>query len=315
MTPDLFQIHRYTGIIRVCFFFLGGLLFSGSSWSQVELHVLGITQDAGLPQLGCVRSCCQLGGKSKERVPVVSLGITQADSSKAILMEATPDINSQWQRLTGLNRGTEPSFVFITHAHMGHYGGLMQLGREARNTNGVTVLGHPSLIDFLQRDQPWKQLVTLQNIQPLPLQPYEKKVIGQLTIRAIPVPHRAEVSAAYGYILEGPSKRALFVPDIDKWSNWDLSIDSLIQQVDVAYLDATFFDARELPGRNLREIPHPTVLETMDRARDWPISLRQKVYLIHFNHTNPLLQPSSQPEQLVTQFGFRIARVGDRLEL
>ncbi len=315
MTTLFLPIHRYAGVVSACIFFLMGLFIPISSFAQVELHILGITQDAGLPQLGCLRSCCQLNGKPRERVPVVSLGITQADSSKAILVEATPDINSQWQRLTELNRGTEPSSVLITHAHMGHYGGLMQLGREARNTNGVTVIGHPSLIDFLQRDQPWKQLITLQNIHSFPLQPLETKEIGQLTIRPISVPHRAEVSATYGYVLEGPFKRALFVPDIDKWSNWNISIDSLLQQVDYAFLDATFFDARELPGRNLREIPHPTVLETMERARDWPISLRQKVYLIHFNHTNPLLQPGSQPEELVTQFGVRIARVGDRMEL
>ncbi len=283
--------------------------------AQVELHVLGITQDAGLPQLGCAKSCCVQEGKPCERVPVVSLGIAQSDSKNGVLIEATPDIVGQWQRFMQINQGVEPSSIFITHAHMGHYGGLMQLGREARNTNGVAVYGHPTLIDFLQRDQPWKQLVTLSNIRPIPIQDRETIQIGQLRIRSFLVPHRDEISATYAYLLEGPTKRALFLPDIDKWEKWNLSIDSLMQQVDVAFLDATFFDGNELPNRKLSEIPHPTVRETMERAASWPLSVRQKVYLIHFNHTNPLLQMDSPAYQEVIQFGFRIARVGDRVAL
>ena len=232
-----------------------GLVFCLSplcSLSQVELHVLGITQDAGLPQLGCAKSCCVQEGKPRERVPVVALGITQSDSKQGVLIEATPDIGSQWQRFMLINQGIEPSSIFITHAHMGHYSGLLQLGREARNTKGVTVYGHPTLIDFLQRDQPWKQLVALNNILPKPIRDRETIQIGQLSIRALVVPHRDEISATYAYILEGPTKRALFLPDIDKWEKWTVTIDSLLQQVDVAFLDATFFDGSEIVFRFIR---------------------------------------------------------------
>lgn len=303
--------------LRPCWVLLGLALGLSPlrSWSQVELHVLGITQDAGLPQLGCTRSCCMQDGKPRERMPVVSLGITQSDPSIGVLIEATPDIVTQWQRFTQVNQGVEPSSILITHAHMGHYGGLMQLGRESRNTKGVSVCGHPTLIDFLQRDQPWKQLVTLGNIQPMPIRPSADIRIGQITIRTIVVPHRDEISATYAYLIQGPHKRALFLPDIDKWEKWDLRIDSMIQQVDYAFLDATFFDANELPNRKLSEIPHPTVRETMMRASAWPMSVRQKVYLTHFNHTNPLLKQNSPEYQEVTSFGFRIATVGDRLVL
>lgn len=295
-----------------------GLVFCLSplcSWSQVELHVLGITQDAGLPQLGCAKSCCVQEGKPRERVPVVALGITQSDSKQGVLIEATPDIGSQWQRFMLINQGIEPSSIFITHAHMGHYSGLLQLGREARNTKGVTVYGHPTLIDFLQRDQPWKQLVALNNILPKPIRDRETIQIGQLSIRALVVPHRDEISATYAYILAGPTKRALFLPDIDKWEKWTVTIDSLLQQVDVAFLDATFFDGSELPGRNLSEIPHPTVRETMERAQSWPHSVRQKVHLIHFNHTNPLLQEGSIAYKNLAAFGFQLSRVGDSIQL
>jgi pyrroloquinoline quinone biosynthesis protein B len=139
--------------------------------------------------------------------------------------------------------------------------------------------------------------------------------MGNLKIRAIPVPHRDEISDTYAYLLKGPSKTALFLPDIDKWERWPVSIDSLINSVDYAFLDATFFDASEVPGRNLAEIPHPTVKETMQRASTWPAALRKKVYLIHFNHTNPLLDPDSRERALVEQFGFHIARIGERFAL
>lgn len=283
--------------------------------AQVELQVLGIMQDAGLPQLGCPQSCCMQEGKLRERVPVVALGITQSDPKQGVLIEATPDIGSQWQRFMSINQGKEPSYIFITHAHMGHYSGLLQLGREARNTKGVTVYGHPTLIDFLQRDQPWKQLVALKNILPKPIRDRETIQIGQLSIRALVVPHRDEISATYAYILEGPTKRALFLPDIDKWEKWTVSIDSLLQQVDIAFLDATFFDGSELPGRNLSEIPHPTVRETMERAQSWPQSVRQKLRLIHFNHTNPLLQEGSAAFKNLAAFGFQLSRVGDSIQL
>ncbi|MFM7672581.1 MAG: MBL fold metallo-hydrolase [Bacteroidota bacterium] len=286
-----------------------------SGWSQVELQVLGIMQDAGLPQLGCVKSCCVSDGKPRERVPVVSLGIIQSDVQKGVLIEATPDVVTQWQRFTQRNQGVEPSSIFITHAHMGHYGGLLQLGREARNTKGVAVYGHSTLIDFLQRDQPWKQLVTLQNINLKPIPERESIRIGAVSIQALRVPHRDEISATYAYLLEGPNKRILFLPDIDKWEKWSVSIDSLVGQVDYAFLDATFFDGNELPNRKLSEIPHPTVRETMERAASWPLSVRQKVYLIHFNHTNRLLQENSSASLEVKQVGFRIARVGERLAL
>ena len=305
----LFDLKRFVGALLL------PSVISFDVSAQIELQVLGITQDAGLPQLGCNKSCCMSGGKLKDRIPVVSLGITQSDPAKGVLIEATPDITTEWQHFKQLNRDTDPGAIFITHAHMGHYTGLMQLGREARNMAGVNVYGHSTLIDFLKRDQPWKQLVTLGNIRPQTISTTDTTQIGQLRIQALLVPHRDEISATYAYLLQGPSKRVLFLPDIDKWEKWSISLDSLIQQVDYAFLDATFYEENELPGRKLSEIPHPTVRETMDKARNWPLALRQKVYLIHFNHTNPVLQKESDAYRAVIDFGFHVADIGERIVL
>jgi pyrroloquinoline quinone biosynthesis protein B len=300
---------------RIAVLLLGGLLLNIAAYAQVELHVLGIAQDAGRPQLGCTKACCVEEGKPRPRIPVVSLGITQADPSKSVLIEATPDISSQWGYLTAQNKGVEPSTIFVTHAHMGHYVGLLQLGREARNTNGVSVIGHPSFIDFIETNQPWKQLVTLRNIIPAPMNSGQVVEIGQVSIQALQVPHRDEISATYAYLIKGPSKTALFLPDIDKWEKWTLSIDSLVKKVDFAFLDATFFSSAELPGRNMSEIPHPLVEETLERSKNWSSETRQKIILTHFNHTNPLLQDESLISRTILSFGLRISRVGDRFVL
>jgi pyrroloquinoline quinone biosynthesis protein B len=205
--------------------------------------------------------------------------------------------------------------IFVTHAHMGHYTGLLQLGREARNTNGVSVFGHPSFVNFIETNQPWKQLVTLRNIIPIQITSGQAVEIGQVTIRALQVPHRDEISATYAYLIKGPSKTALFLPDIDKWEKWTLSIDSLVKAVDFAFLDATFFSSAELPGRNMSEIPHPLVEETIARSKNWSSETRQKIILTHFNHTNPLLQDDSIIVRTILSLGLRISRVGDRFVL
>lgn len=296
---------------RITLLLLSWLLINIVANAQVELHVLGITQDAGRPQLGCTNACCIEEGKPRPRIPVVSLGVTQSDPSNAILIEATPDISWQWGYLTARNKGIEPSTIFITHAHMGHYTGLLQLGREARNTKGVVVFGHPSFIDFIQNNQPWRQLVNLRNIKPVPMDSGQSVEIGQVLIQSLQVPHRDEISATYAYLIKGPTKTALFLPDIDKWEKWAVSIDSLVQKVDFAFIDATFFKSTELQGRNMREIPHPLVEETIERSKKWSKETRQKIILTHFNHTNPLLQDEPQISRIINKLGLRISRVGD----
>jgi len=305
----------FTSYIRIASLFIGGLLLNIVAYAQVELHVLGITQDAGRPQLGCTKACCVGDGKPRPRIPVVSLGITQPDPSKAILIEATPDISSQWSYLTSKNKGVEPSTIFVTHAHMGHYSGLLQLGREARNSRDVSVFGHPSFVDFIETNQPWKQLVAIKNIIPVSMDGRLAVEIGQVSIRALQVPHRDEISATYAYLIKGPSRTALFLPDIDKWEKWSLSIDSLVKTVDFAFIDATFYSSDELPGRNMSEIPHPLVEETIERAKKWSKDTRQKIILTHFNHTNPLLQDEEVLSRGILELGLRVSRVGERFIL
>ena len=53
------------------------------------ITLLGIAQDGGRPQPGCVRSCCENLGNEDHRSPV-SMSI-QTDGGKTLLVEATRD--------------------------------------------------------------------------------------------------------------------------------------------------------------------------------------------------------------------------------
>lgn len=286
--------------------------------SDQYLIVLGIAQDAGYPQIGCERACCQLVWDEKEAVQyVVSLGLVDQKNQQKWLFEATPNIKEQLQLLNQEQPSPDmlPNGIFITHAHMGHYTGLMQLGREAIGAKALPVYAMPRMQTYLSQNGPWSQLVELQNIALQPLSENTTVTINS-NLKVIPfkVPHRDEFSETVGYKIIGNNKSALFIPDIDKWQKWERNIQSEIEQVDYALLDATFYENGELPNRDMSEIPHPFVEETIDLLQDLPLEEKNKVIFIHFNHTNPLVR-NSEERSKIERLGFRVARQGMKLDL
>jgi pyrroloquinoline quinone biosynthesis protein B len=304
-------------------FLVGGLIFGQPEnpyAPSVELLVLGTLQDGGSPHMGCWKSCCApLYGNPDPNRMVVSLGLLDNTESRAYLLEASPDLPGQMgllRREASFEASFAPDGIFLTHAHIGHYTGLMFLGREAMNASGVPVYALPRMLEFLKGNGPWDQLIRLGNIR---LNPISEKapvrLSGHLEVRPLRVPHRDEYSETAGYRITGPSRTALFIPDIDKWDRWGVSLQEILEEVDLAFLDATFYNAAEIGYRDMSEIPHPFVVESMSLLENLPEALRNKVYFIHLNHTNPLLDPESPEAQTVKRSGFRIARTGDRFKL
>ncbi|REC47946.1 MBL fold metallo-hydrolase [Chryseobacterium pennipullorum] len=292
----------------------------GSPHKGVTLIVLGNVQDAGSPQAACKKSCCaDLWKHPKQDRKVTSLGIIDYDLQKNYIFDASPDFPHQLQLLqeqSGTADKTAPDGIFITHAHIGHYTGLMFLGREAMNSKNVPVYAMPRLKKYVENNGPWSQLTHLKNIS---LQEMQNEVPLQinthLQVTPIQVPHRDEYSETVGYLIKGPNKKALFIPDIDKWNVWKHTVTDLIKTVDYAFLDATFYDAEEVGFRDIAEIPHPLVTESMELFKSLSPQDKKKVYFIHFNHTNALLLPDSPQTKAVLANGFRIARLGDKVEL
>jgi pyrroloquinoline quinone biosynthesis protein B len=282
-----------------------------------QLVVLGVAQDAGYPQIGATQEfiAAELGMRTRQKV--VALGVVDEDAGQKFLFEATPDLPAQ---LFALNEalatpGTLPTGIFLTHGHIGHYTGLMYLGREASGATAVPVYAMPRMADFLTKNAPWSQLVALQNIQLRPLAAGQEIVLNPtLKVRPFLVPHRDEFTETVGYEITGRHKKAVFIPDIDKWSKWPTSLPDVIKRADYVLLDATFYRNGEIP-RDMAEVPHPFVEETIKLLQTLPAAERAKVYFIHLNHTNPLLNPDSPERREVQRLGFNVATEGLELPL
>ncbi len=250
-----------------------------SGW---RLVVLGIAQDGGMPHLGCVRPPCSDARAGRGRAEKVScLGLVNDSTGDAYLFDATPDLPAQVHALTG---GRAPTGIFLTHAHAGHYTGLMYLGKETLASRDVPVYGTRRMTEFLARNGPWSLLAADRHVAlraldgPLDLP-------GGVRVSAFPVPHRDEFTDTVGYLIEGPRAKAVFIPDIDRWEKWDRSIGDLCDRVDLAFLDGTFASAGELPHRDLSKVAHPFMEET----RALVAGRRARVWFIHLNHTNPAI--------------------------
>lgn len=253
----------------------------GRGW---ELVVLGIAQDGGMPHPGCTKPPCSDVHAGTRRAQKVScIGLVNRDTGAAYMIDATPDFPAQLHALTG---GEPPDAIFLTHAHIGHYAGLMYLGKEAMATRNVRVYGTRRMISFLRKNGPWSALIEDQRIEPRVLQPDETVEIPTgLRVTPIVVPHRDEFSDTVGYLIEGPRHKVLFIPDIDKWQKWNRNLREIADKVDVLLVDGTFSSMDELPGRNIAEVPHPLMTET----RVLLDGTKAKLWFIHLNHSNPAL--------------------------
>jgi pyrroloquinoline quinone biosynthesis protein B len=293
----------------------GQIAVPGIQQSQY-VTVLGIAQDGGYPQAGCQAEHClrHWRGEEKKR-QVVSLGLTDQASGQNWLFEATPDFTAQLQQLQQASGSFNLSGIFITHAHMGHYAGLLQLGREAMGAQGMPVYVMPKMKKFLETNAPWSQLVSLGNIKLILMEEDQPiQLASNLRVTPLKVPHRDEFSETVGFRIETAEKSLLFIPDIDKWPLWDRDIRAEVARVDVALLDATFYQDGELPNRDMREIPHPFVAETISLFSPLSEREKRKVKFIHFNHTNPLIFEGPERKQ-VKNLGFEVATEGERIQL
>ena len=288
--------------------------------STTSLIVLGTVQDAGSPHIACIKACCaSLFESPAKNRKVVSLGLIDPENKKTYLFEATPDLPEQMKILAqnaDFNEKETPDGIFLTHAHIGHYSGLMYLGKEAMNANQVPVFAMPRMKSFLEENGPWSQLVTNSNIS---LQDMENQksveLTSNLSVTPFAVPHRDEYSETVGYKIVGPNKSVLFIPDIDKWEKWETSIVQAISTVDYAFIDATFYDGEEINNRDISQIPHPFIIESMAALKELPKNEKAKIYFIHFNHTNPALDIKSEQSAVIIRNGFNIAQIYDVLTL
>lgn len=280
----------------------------------VSLHILGTAQDAGKPQIG--HHVDTAWRNSEQIIPASSIAIADNTDGSRYLFDATPDIKAQLYALDQFSgdTGFRLDGIFLTHAHMGHYLGLAQLGREAMNAKNIPVYAMPRMQSFLENNGPWDQLVSLNNIKINTLDDQTPvNVNAQINVTPFLVPHRSEYSETVGFQIKGPSKSAVYLPDIDSWEEWDISgtqLKTMIAENDFLLLDGTFYDGGELPKRDMGKIPHPTMTTTMEALRTLSVAERAKVHFTHLNHSNPTHDKHTAAFADIEKAGYKLAKTG-----
>ena len=275
--------------------------------------VLGTAQDGGLPQIACHLPCCEAARRDPARRRMVtSLLLVDPRSGQRWIFDASPDLPLQVEAARGhggpgIDLPGRPALfdgVFLTHAHIGHYSGLIQFGREAYGSAPVNLFGTARMLDFLGTNGPWSLLFEGGHATAMTVQPnVPVELATDLTVTAIRVPHRDEFSDTVGFLIQGPERTALYLPDIDKWSRWDRSLDAVLENVDLAFLDGTFFGPDELPGRDMADVPHPFIVETLTEGTDLGLD---KVHFTHLNHSNPAADPASEAAKVIRASGAHV---------
>ncbi len=290
--------------------------------SGARARVLGTVQDGGLPQLGCERACCVAARRDPSRARrVASIGVSSREAGSVILVDATPDLRSQVAELRDASGiaatpGLPVDAILLTHAHIGHYTGLMYLGRESMAARAVPVLATPGMVAFLRANKPWSRLVEWGHVSLEAIEPGSpRRIAPGIEAEAMRVPHRNEDADTVAYFLTGPAKRLLYVPDTDAWEKWPRPLASILADVDIALLDGTFFGPGEIPGRDASQVPHPLMRSTIDLLARRGAAGRCRVLFTHLNHSNPALDPSSPEAAAIVAAGLSVAEEGMELAL
>ena len=87
----------------------------------------------------------------------------------------------------------------------------------------------------------------------------------------------------------------------------------IVSNNDIAILDGSFYQNGEIPGRDMSEIPHPFIIETIDLMKK--ISEISDIFFIHLNHTNPALVQDSNAQKNIIEAGFKITEFGQMISL
>ncbi|MDH5466009.1 MAG: MBL fold metallo-hydrolase [Candidatus Aminicenantes bacterium] len=286
--------------------------------TSVLIRVLGTAQDGGIPQLGCYCKNCLRARKDPRFARLISsIAILDLKDRKYFLLDATPDIRLQADDALGrlgtekLGRKNAPHAVVLTHAHIGHYTGLMFFGYEAMSAQELPVYCSSRLQSFLNQNGPWSQLVRLKNISLRTIFPGKEFLLtSRISLTPLLVPHRDEYSDTVGFRISGERKSLLYIPDIQSWEAWNRSIVEEAGKTDISFLDGTFYSQDELPGRNISEIGHPLIQTSLKTLRNVVQEEKKQVFFTHLNHSNPALDPDGEAGKEIREAGFDLASEG-----
>ena len=273
---------------------------------QAFARILGSAQDGGVPQVGCHCERCQYARANTAHVRFPASLSVVGRSGKLLLIDATPSLPQQLDLVRDLlpsKKTLLPDAVLLSHAHIGHYTGLMFFDKEVASTRAIPVYCTPAMRLFLESNKPYSYLVERDEIRIIELQKSKQVLFYEdLSITPIEVPHRNEDADTLSFLIK--SRRTLFyAPDFDHYTE---TIDNCVRSSDISVLDGCFWSWQELSDRLFEAIPHPPISETMERFK----SYANRIVFTHMNHTNPVLNPDGRLRSELEKNGFRLAREG-----
>ncbi|KXA92065.1 hypothetical protein AKJ66_04750 [candidate division MSBL1 archaeon SCGC-AAA259E22] len=250
----------------------------------MEIEVIGSAQDAGIPWPGCSCRQCQKGISRKAPAILVH------DKNRRILVDCPPDI------IKSINLW-EINAIILTHAHIGHYGGLFFLGREAYNTHRLPVYCSEKMKKWMVKgNKAYNHLVRRKNIIPIPFIPGELFNIANLKFNPIRVNHRDEDADTIGISINNGKNKFFYMPDLDFWTNRTINE---VRDSDIAMIDGTFYSGKA-------HLSHPPILESMELFKN----SNTEIYFTHLNHSNRVADPGSREYREVKRKGFYVAEDG-----
>jgi len=263
---------------------------------MVSVTLLGSAQDGGVPQAGSANS-----EELQKRYPV-AIGLVDSDGGRHLF-----DVSRYLAEQLQIWGQTGVDSIFLTHAHIGHVDGLTLFGKEVMNCQGITLNCSKIMHDLIKNTPIWSIMVD-QGVFTLKTNNFVK--LPGVTVEAIEIPHRAELSDMHAYIIKA-DKSLLYLPDHDTWretlNGHDLRAWLNHLEIDIALIDGTFFSKDELTNRKQEEIPHPPVEQTLEMLGERREGDGEIVF-IHLNHTNPLCRDDTP----VTEMGWKVGQEGMR---
>ena len=280
--------------------------------------VLGTAQDAGIPQIGChCSNCSRAVSNTMYKRLISSLGIINQETGNSFVIDCTPDFRDQYFILDGIRKkyldrelyhekitnsdNLGIKVILLTHAHMGHYLGLTQLGKECAEVNDIHLFGTKKMVKYLNANRPYKDLIKNNNIRPITIEHGKTVSIDQnLTVTPFLVNHRQDYTDTVGFSIQGPNNKLLYAPDFDTITQ------PVLERIPGSYIsiiDGTFYQPDELsPRRDMRLVPHATILDTMKTLK--PYHKKSRIFYTHFNHTNPVVDTDGTEANYVKAQGF-----------
>jgi len=278
----------------------------------MQIIILGSAQDAGVPQIGCDCTNCIYARKN----PTItrfgpSIAILDNEKEYCYLIDASPDIKHQIEMIKSIlpdvqtQKAIPISGVFLTHAHFGHISGLWMLGKECIDTQEIPIYCSIKMSKFLTNNHPFSHMLQNKNLILSNMSINQKYPFEDFWITSFQVPHRDEYADTVGYIIE-QNKKILYLPDLDYWTD---DLIKLVESVDIALIDGSFYSKDELPDRN--DVPHPPIKETMELLDP----TKTEIFFTHFNHTNLILNEKGNERKETLDKGFKLAFDGLKIKI